>query len=116
LKGKRSIGVGEIVYIMANNRSGQKMQDDSIEKFLKEEKKEYAKFMKEAKVLLLGSSDSGKSTVLKQLKILHGGGFTDEEKAKSALAIWNTILISLQITVKACIKQLDANLQKVNHC
>lgn len=28
----------------------------------------------------MGSSDSGKSTLLKQLRILHGNGFSDTEK------------------------------------
>ncbi len=51
-----------------------------IEAYLQEEKKEYLKYKKEPKLLLLGSSDSGKSTLLKQLKILHGGGFTQKEK------------------------------------
>lgn len=31
------------------------------------------------KVLLVGSSDSGKSTVIKQLKIIHSQGFTTQE-------------------------------------
>lgn len=33
----------------------------------------------EMKVLLLGTGESGKSTVLQQLKILHQGGFTNDE-------------------------------------
>lgn len=34
---------------------------------------------KEAKLLLLGTSDSGKTTLLKQFINTHGGGFKDSE-------------------------------------
>jgi polynucleotide 5'-kinase involved in rRNA processing len=44
-----------------------------IEKYLREERKEFEKSLTEPKLLILGSSDSGKSTLLKQIKILHGG-------------------------------------------
>nr|CAD2155886.1 unnamed protein product [Meloidogyne enterolobii] len=32
------------------------------------------------KILLLGASDSGKSTIAKQMRILHTDGFTHEER------------------------------------
>jgi ABC-type lipoprotein export system ATPase subunit len=43
--------------------------------------------LRQPRLLILGTSDSGKSTLLKQLKILHGGGFSDEEKERYRQAI-----------------------------
>ncbi|GMM37783.1 guanine nucleotide-binding protein subunit alpha [Saccharomycopsis crataegensis] len=40
------------------------------------------------KILILGAGESGKSTVLKQLKILHKNGFSHEERAKYTQVIW----------------------------
>lgn len=37
------------------------------------------KFKKECKILLLGSGESGKSTIVKQMKIIHQKGFTKDE-------------------------------------
>jgi polynucleotide 5'-kinase involved in rRNA processing len=63
----------EIDRLAIDQNTGQLQTHKDIEKYLKEEKKEYEKSLSEPKLLILGSSDSGKSTLLKQLKILHGG-------------------------------------------
>lgn len=44
------------------------------------------------KVLLLGVGESGKSTVLKQFKVLHQGGYSQEELIKMKEAIYNNLL------------------------
>ena len=41
--------------------------------------KRRAKSVEEVKLLLLGSAECGKSTVLKQMKIIHQNGYTKEE-------------------------------------
>jgi hypothetical protein len=76
-----------------------------VEAYLKEEKKSYEKYLGEPKMLLLGSSDSGKSTLLKQLKIIHGNGFTKEEMAQSA----KSIQINLIKDVISLIKYIQNN-------
>ncbi|KAI8896373.1 guanine nucleotide binding protein, alpha subunit [Globomyces pollinis-pini] len=63
-----------------------------IELYLKQEKKRFEQLKKEPKVLILGSSDSGKSTLLKQLKIIYSDGFTIEEKKHSKQLILSNLL------------------------
>jgi ABC-type polar amino acid transport system ATPase subunit len=54
------------------------------------------------RVLILGTSDSGKSTLLKQLKILHGGGFTEKEIEYYRSQMYLNILASASIIVIQC--------------
>jgi hypothetical protein len=48
----------------------------AIDKLIEEDSK---KFKKECKILLLGSGESGKSTIVKQMKIIHQDGYSREE-------------------------------------
>ena len=63
------------------------------------EKKEYLKSLEEPKILILGSSDSGKSTLLKQLKIMHSK-FTDEEIQDTKYNVYSGIALSLLVLVE----------------
>ncbi|KAJ3278204.1 guanine nucleotide-binding protein subunit alpha [Borealophlyctis nickersoniae] len=56
---------------------------------------------KNPRILLLGSGDSGKTTVLKQMKILHGDGFTDEERLAYRGSMQENILDSIRALVYA---------------
>ncbi|KAJ3325463.1 hypothetical protein HDV06_004322 [Boothiomyces sp. JEL0866] len=82
-----------------------------IEKYLKEEKRTYEQYKREPKLLLLGSSDSGKSTLLKQMKILHGSGFSKEEKERSVVNIRKNIYDAVNILVRECTKEVKEVLE-----
>ncbi|KAI8897558.1 guanine nucleotide binding protein, alpha subunit [Globomyces pollinis-pini] len=73
-----------------------------IEEYLKLEKLKYERERNEPKILLLGASDSGKSTFLKQMKIIHSNGFTSEEleKAKRGL-IFNLYSICKKVIIES---------------
>lgn len=49
-----------------------------------------------------GTGECGKSTILKQMKILHLDGFTDEEKAQYRLTILQNTVESIQALLQAC--------------
>ncbi|KAI8893675.1 guanine nucleotide binding protein, alpha subunit [Globomyces pollinis-pini] len=73
----------------------EKQRAKNLEHYLLNERKKYREAEREPKLLILGSSDAGKSTFLKQLKILHGSGFTDQEiTAAKQNAIQQVITVS----------------------
>lgn len=55
-----------------------------------------------AKLLLLGPADSGKTTVLKQMKILHGNGFSEKERKDFIKRVWENISDSMTALINAC--------------
>jgi len=73
-------------------------RNEEIEKQLKSEKK---KSEKTVKLLLLGAGESGKSTIAKQMKILHLKGFSDAEKIAFKSIIFENIVTSIQTLIKA---------------
>lgn len=54
-----------------------------------------AEFRRAIKILLLGTGESGKSTVLKQMKILHVQGFSDRERKEQVTVIRHNVHDSL---------------------
>ncbi|KAK5581590.1 hypothetical protein ACTA71_008904 [Dictyostelium dimigraforme] len=55
----------------------------------------------EIKLLLLGAGESGKSTIAKQMKIIHLNGFNDEEKSSYKTIIYNNTVGSMRVLVNA---------------
>jgi ABC-type Fe3+/spermidine/putrescine transport system ATPase subunit len=80
-----------------------------IDKQLKEDATELKKQIeKNSRIILLGTGDSGKTTVLRQLTLIHGAGFSDNEKEiyrlklrLSRRAIWKGTRESFARTCKA---------------
>lgn len=59
---------------------------------------------KTVKILLLGAGESGKSTVLKQMRLLHSQGFTDFERIQYTKVIWNDSIRSMQILIRNALR------------
>lgn len=65
------------------------------------------KHKKQSKILLLGTGESGKSTVLKQLRILHRNGFSQAEKQHYSQIIWlDTVHCMAKLVVEARRKRI----------
>ena len=73
-----------------------KRTNDAIEKSLRLEQQ---RDKSEIKLLLLGAGESGKSTVLKQLNLLHQGGFTHQERLQYLQVIWADVIQSMKILI-----------------
>ncbi|CAI2183452.1 10268_t:CDS:2 [Funneliformis geosporum] len=72
-------------------------KSEAIDKQIKAEKEKLEK-QKVAKLLLLGSSESGKTTVLKQLKIIHGKGLEDERNQYRRIVFLNVLTAMKALT------------------
>ncbi|KAJ7308457.1 hypothetical protein JRQ81_009007 [Phrynocephalus forsythii] len=72
--------------------------DKEINRLLQEQKK---RDRWELKLLLLGTGESGKSTFIKQMRIIHGVGYTEEDRKGFAKVVYQNIFTSIQAMIKA---------------
>ncbi|KAJ3256081.1 hypothetical protein HK103_005764 [Boothiomyces macroporosus] len=98
-----------IISSLINSILKQSVKPMSVEEYLKKEKKEYMLKQREPRLLLLGSSDSGKSTLIKQLKILHMNGFTNEERMFAKANIVNGVMEAM----RKLLQKLGNNMKEV---
>jgi len=77
---------------------GEDKQNKEINIMLRDEKK---RLESEVKLLLLGAGESGKSTVAKQMKIIHLKGFTKEECLTYKSIINNNVIGSMKVLIHA---------------
>uniref|UniRef100_A0A8C7H5R9 Guanine nucleotide-binding protein subunit alpha n=1 Tax=Oncorhynchus kisutch TaxID=8019 RepID=A0A8C7H5R9_ONCKI len=69
-----------------------------IDKQLRRDKRDARR---ELKLLLLGTGESGKSTFIKQMRIIHGTGYTDEDKRGFTKLVYQNIFTSMQSMIRA---------------
>ncbi|CAH8867335.1 unnamed protein product [Trichobilharzia szidati] len=69
-----------------------------IEKQLKRDKKDARR---ELKLLLLGTGESGKSTFIKQMRIIHGAGYSDDERRTFIKIVYQNIYMAMFTMIRA---------------
>ncbi|XP_068134384.1 guanine nucleotide-binding protein G(i) subunit alpha-3-like [Hyperolius riggenbachi] len=69
-----------------------------IDRTLAEDKQ---KARREVQLLLLGAEESGKSTMAKQMKIIHGGGYSEEECKQYRVPVYSHTIQSITAIVQA---------------
>ena len=72
----------------------QRLVSDAIDRSLNQKKKLDAN---QIRLFLLGAGESGKSTVLKQMRLLHNHSFTDFERKKYSDVIWVDMIESMKM-------------------
>lgn len=80
-----------------NNR-----KNEEIDRQLRNDRKRQER---EVKLLLLGAGESGKSTVLKQMRVIHAGGFSKAERKQWRVVIFNNLVNAFEIIFSAMQEQ-----------
>lgn len=47
--------------------------------------------------LLPGAGESGKSTIIKQMRIIHAGGFPEDERRQTRAVIYSNMIVAFKI-------------------
>lgn len=52
-------------------------------------------------ILVQGTGESGKSTFIKQMRIIHGSGYSDEDKRGFIKLVYQNIFMAMQSMIRA---------------
>lgn len=77
---------------------GRSKKSEEIDALLKKDMKQSRT---EVKMLLLGAGESGKSTILKQMKLIHEGGYNAQEKRAFANIVYSNVHQAIKMTLEA---------------
>ncbi|XP_029493175.1 guanine nucleotide-binding protein subunit alpha-14-like [Oncorhynchus nerka] len=72
--------------------------NQEIDRQLRQDKKDSGS---ELKLLLLGAGESGKSTFIKQMRIIHGAGYSEEDKRGFTKLVYHNIFTAMQSMIHA---------------
>ncbi|KAI9816190.1 MAG: Guanine nucleotide-binding protein alpha-2 subunit [Pycnora praestabilis] len=89
----------------------QKKRSQMIDRRLEEDSR---RLRRECKILLLGSGESGKSTIVKQMKIIHQNGYTVDELALYRLTIYKNLIDCAKALISA-MRQFDITPQNTQN-
>ncbi|XP_037057217.1 guanine nucleotide-binding protein subunit alpha-13 isoform X3 [Peromyscus leucopus] len=84
--------------VLTNGEAEQQRKSKEIDKCLSREKT-YVKRL--VKILLLGAGESGKSTFLKQMRIIHGQDFDQRAREEFRPTIYSNVIKGMRVLVDA---------------
>ncbi|ORX57044.1 guanine nucleotide binding protein, alpha subunit [Hesseltinella vesiculosa] len=94
----------------SNEAQEGKARNDEIENQIKRDK---INLKNEVKLLLLGAGESGKSTILKQMKLIHDGGYSHDEREAFKEIIFSNTIQSMRVILEA-MQHMDVHLAYEN--
>ena len=80
------------------NERAIRKRNEEIDKALRKEK---SRLRKQVRILLLGTGESGKSTFLKQMRIVHADGFSTLERLNFRSVVYMNIIRSMKVLIDA---------------
>eukprot|EP00794_Sanderia_malayensis_P019533 gene19533-21464_t len=83
---------------MSEEAKEQKRINDEIERQIRRDRKDARR---ELKLLLLGTGESGKSTFIKQMRIIHGQGYTEDDRRGYSKLVFQNIFQAIQALTRA---------------
>ncbi|KAI8093266.1 guanine nucleotide binding protein, alpha subunit [Halteromyces radiatus] len=91
----------------SNESQEGKARNEEIENQIKRDK---INMRNEVKLLLLGAGESGKSTILKQMKLIHDGGYSRDEREAFKEIIFSNTIQSMRVILEA-MQHMDVSLE-----
>jgi len=79
-------------------------EDKISQEIDKRHKDDYRKISKESRILLIGTGEAGKTTVMKQIQIFHDKGFTEEQKLDFKAIIYKQVIKNVKILIRESAK------------
>lgn len=83
---------------LSEEQKEQKRINQEIEKQLRKDKRDARR---ELKLLLLGTGESGKSTFIKQMRIIHGSGYSEDDKRGFIKLVYQNIFMAMNSMIRA---------------
>ncbi|XP_052631577.1 guanine nucleotide-binding protein subunit alpha-14 [Harpia harpyja] len=83
--------------LSAEKKESQRISAE-IERQLRRDKRDARR---ELKLLLLGTGESGKSTFIKQMRIIHGSGYTEEDRKGFTKLVYQNVFTAMQVMIGA---------------
>ncbi|XP_025920139.1 guanine nucleotide-binding protein subunit alpha-14 [Apteryx mantelli] len=83
--------------LSAEEKESQRISAE-IERQLRRDKRDARR---ELKLLLLGTGESGKSTFIKQMRIIHGSGYTEDDRKGFTKLVYQNIFTAIQAMIRA---------------